>query len=209
MSKTPHYLLPKSEIFFRGRELLEPNEFSEFLHPACHQLEPISDSALSYMPEGSSNPGFPANPRMFLARLYLQLGVYMDHYTGFHEPSISTALRELTASAAAEDIEALRVRDLIPAEHLPLFPQLAVTSKWPPTFLVHGSSDTAVLPGESDHMHTLLQNAGIDVILRIIKGEEHSFDYQKRAEELYGGEGGLFDEVVTFLIGHLKEPERT
>jgi len=53
-------------------------------------------------------------------------------------------------------------------------------------------------------MHTLLKNAGVDVILRIIKGEEHSFDYQKRAEELYGGEGGLFDEVVSFLIEHLK-----
>src|SRR6266852_6482592 len=43
-SQSPHVLLPKTEPFFQGYELLNPAEFSEFFHPASASLAPIAQS---------------------------------------------------------------------------------------------------------------------------------------------------------------------
>ncbi|KAJ7080501.1 Alpha/Beta hydrolase protein, partial [Mycena epipterygia] len=194
----PHSLTPKTKVFFLGRELLDPENFAELLYPRCKSLGPVVDSPLAYLPASSPTPGWPANPRMPLSRLFLQLGVPVDYYTGQHEPSLSAALRPLLETDIAADPLALQdaMKALIPPEHHAVFPQLNVTPNFPPTFLCHGSVDSAVPLVESQHMHTLLKRAGVPVRLLALHGADHSFDYAPDAEMLYASH---FDEMAEFL----------
>ncbi|KAF8810216.1 alpha/beta-hydrolase [Phlegmacium glaucopus] len=191
---TSHYLQPKTEVFFRGREVLNPADFSEYIYPfEDGALEPISDSPLAYHPQTYHIPGYPANPRMLLARLYLQLGVFLDYYTGQHDPSLTNTLRQ-TLNTPESNIEDFKRQ--IPERQHPFFPQFGVDSNWPPTFLLHGTNDTAVPIAESRHMQALLGKAGVPVTLLEFEGKEHSFDYEPEVETILGG---AFDEVMGFL----------
>ncbi|KAJ7780730.1 Alpha/Beta hydrolase protein [Mycena maculata] len=200
---TPQSLTPKTNIFFLGRELLDPESFAEFIYPRCTTLPPIADSPLAYLPASSPTPGWPANPRMPLARLFLQLGVAIDYLTGEHTPSLSARLRPLLDSDLAVDPLALQdaMKARIPPRHHALFPQLNITPGFPPTFLCHGSVDSAVVPGESQHMHTLLERARVPVRLLVLEGADHSFDYAPNAETLYASH---FDEMAAFLTKALR-----
>lgn len=169
----------------------------------------MSDSPLSYHPD----TGYPTNQRMVLSRLYIQLGILLDYLTGQHTPSLSSTLQASLGSdkpnipgstypyakseEEAFDVVNERLKQLIPEKLLSLFPQFSVTPSWPPTYLVHGANDTAVLAHESYHMHRLLSNAGVDSRLTVVEGKEHSFDYEPDAEELHGKD--VFDEVVKWL----------
>lgn len=203
--KTPHYLAPKIQPFFRGRELLDPVDFPEHLFPfPASNDKPVSDSPLSYHPDTYVIPGYPANPRMLLARLYLQLGSLIDYYTGDHEPSLSNALRSALEKFGGEQTSNSLVtevlRDLIPSSHQPIFPQLNITSTWPPTLLIHGSADSAVPVQESRHVHSLLDHAGVRAELLIVEGEEHSFDYAEDAESRFEVEFGRVEEWLDELL---------
>ena len=156
-------------------------------------LGPISDSPPAYHPPTYYIPGYPANPRMLLARLYLQLGVFIDYYTGQHDPSLSNTLRQSLSTAGfnAEDLISQ-----IPERQRSLFPQFGVDSNWPPTLLLHGTNDTAVPVAESRHMQALLRKAGVPVVLLEFEGKEHSFDTEPEAETILGEE---FDKVAVFL----------
>jgi len=202
----PNYFMPKSQVFFRGRELLDPQDFFELQYPLCKALNPISDSPLSYHPQTYHIPGYPANPRMLLTRLFLQTGTILDYYIGQHEPSFSQSLRDTFDETATPLEQEGKLKQVIPKEHLSLFPQFNVKSDWPPTFLIHGSLDSAVLVRESYRMESLLKEKGVEVKLKIMDGLEHSFDYAPDANETFGVEGGLFDEVVEFLKLHLHSP---
>ncbi|KAG6868257.1 hypothetical protein C0993_005748 [Termitomyces sp. T159_Od127] len=218
---TPHYLSPKTQPFFRGREILDPRDFTEYLHynhepdtnsdPALRKfasLYRIADSALAYHPQTHHIPGYPANPRMLLPRLYLQLGVFIDYYTGAHENGgISIPLRNALASKpgseASDDSLAEfdnLIRTLVPVQHHDLFPHLAASRDWPPTVLVHGTEDSAVPIWDSRHLVRRLKALGVDVELYEMKGREHSFDYETAAEELFGD---VFDRVEAFLRNHI------
>ncbi|PSR83859.1 hypothetical protein PHLCEN_2v5568 [Hermanssonia centrifuga] len=212
----PHYYMPKSEVFFRGRELLDPDLFAEFLHPRCTTLQDTSGSPLAYHSADAPIPGYPANPRMLLARLYLQLGTWLDYYTGTHDVSI--ALRNtasLTGDSSYGSVSekpdssdvlhknSLLKNAVLSDEHLPLFPQFNVTTSWPPCLVIHGAQDTAVLVQESYHMAHLLERTQVDATLRVVEGREHSFDYAPGAYEVFGGSGGLFDEVRDFIVRHI------
>lgn len=190
--------MPKTTPFFRGRELLDPQQFSHFLYPQSFTVQLISDSPLTYYPPTHHNPGYPSNPRMLLTRLYLQLGAFLDYYTGEHAPSLSAILRDQASDNASTSTKTLSLT--IPERCRPLFPQLGVTPSWPPTYLVHGSSDTAVLIDESRHLQSLLLTSQVDAILRVVDAAEHSFDHIPEDgtsfEELY-------DDVVEFLKKHL------
>ncbi|KAI0086457.1 alpha/beta-hydrolase [Irpex rosettiformis] len=205
---TPQYIRPKTEIFLRGREILDPTTYSDFLYPQSLKLLPTADSALAYHGTNAPIPGFPANPRMLLNRLYLQLGTYLDYYTGAHETSLSAKLLE-AAEGGSDNSDSNysidNLKPLIPSSHLPLFPQFAVDSSWPPTFLVHGSADTAVKLDESIHMHRLLTDADVTTVLKVVEGAEHSLDYVSDANEKYGKAGGLFDEIGMFLVDRLRQ----
>lgn len=190
-----HYLKPKTEIFFRGRELLDPADYPDFIYPftsSSTSTAVIADSPRAYHPE----TGFPSNPRMFVARLWLQLGVFLDYFVGEHKPSLSKTLY-----AKGKRLDEENLRQLIPINHHPLIPQLNVTSSWPPTFLCHGSLDTAVHLCESEHMYGLLKKHGVQVALRVLDGKDHSFDYVPDAEKTFAAD---FDEMAEFLDLHLK-----
>ncbi|KAI0648139.1 alpha/beta-hydrolase [Trametes meyenii] len=213
---TPQYLSPKTTPFFRGREILEPNEFAEYLYPACKELPAVSDSPLAYHPPTYHIPGYPANPRMLLARLYLQMGTFLDYYTGSHSPSVSASLRaviyehthanERVPPCQNADFKKLPpvIHEAMPASYRHLFPQFGISSTFPPTLLVHGSADTAVLVRESQNLHTLLREAGARVELIVVEGKEHSFDYEPSAEGEFGELGGLFDRALNFLVDVLR-----
>lgn len=147
---------------------------------------------------------------MLLGRLYLQLGVWLDYYTGEHEPSLSSKLRDalklaeqenpsldIDSSGPSDDGTLEHLRRLIPEQHLALFPQFGVTPDWPPTYLAHGALDSAVPIHDSDNMRTLLERAGVSVEFDIIEGKEHSFDYEPNAEVMYGS--GQFDSMGDFI----------
>ena len=173
---------------------MNPVDFAEYVYPFKDGTpEPISDSPLAYHPQTYYIPGYPANPRMLLARLYIQLGVFVDYYTGQHDPSLSNTLRQ-TLSKPESNAEDLMYQ--IPERQRSLFPQFGVNSNWPPTFLLHGTNDTAVPIAESRHMQALLRKAGVPVELREFEGKEHSFDYEPEVETILGG---AFDEVAVFL----------
>ncbi|KAI9058266.1 alpha/beta-hydrolase [Trametes sanguinea] len=196
---TPHYLSPKFVPFFRGREILDPQGFTEYLYPESTKLPTIADSPLAYHPPTYRIPGYPANPRMLLGRLYLQLGTFLDYYTGCHNPSLSASLRDLlSANDQHVDLQCSASRS-IPETHRLLFPQYSVSAGFPPTLLIHGSADTAVLVGESQNLHNLLLGIGTRSELVIVEGKEHSFDYEPTADEEFGQPGGLFDRVAKFI----------
>lgn len=182
--------------------MLDPKDFMEFLHPSCTTLPVIADSPLSYHPSTYMIPGYPSNPRMLLARLYLQMGIFLDYFTDIHEPSLSFTVRNAAAGADSEEAHET-LKSLVPETALSLFPQFNINSSWPPTFLAHGAIDSAVPSKESSHIFSLLQGANVESTLRIMDGLEHSFDYVDNAKELFGQEGGLFDEVGDFLRRHL------
>ncbi|KAG7088138.1 hypothetical protein E1B28_012160 [Marasmius oreades] len=188
---TPFYLNPKSEPFLRGRPLVDASMFADYVHPLAAKVasDLLSESPLTFVP--GSNPPLPANPRMAVVFLYLQLGTYLDYYTGQYEPSISASLRSLVGDSKQ------RLIDTIPEHHRALFPQLNVTSSWPPTYLLHGEEDTAVLVHESQNIHQLLKDAEVESTLKLVPGQDHYFDVMTpNAEDLWGN---VFDDVLVFL----------
>ena len=167
------------------------------MYPASSSLEPVAQSPPSFFGPDSATPRMPSNPRMPLARLWLQFGAYLDYWTGLHEPSISDKLRELLPDED-EDIAASDARlaaALPPSEHV-IFPQLLVTPEWPRVLFIHGSEDTAVLPQCSRAMHARLLDAKVQTALRIVEDSSHSFDLKRGAEEAFGA---LFNEAAEFL----------
>ncbi len=134
---------------------------------------------------------------MQLARLWLQLGVYLDYWTGLREPSISDMLREILP-VEGEDMATTdaRLAATLPPSERALFPQLHVTPEWPRVMLIHGSKDTALPVDSSQALHARLQDAKVETTLRIAEGMEHVFDLRPSAEEAFSG---LFDEAAEFL----------
>jgi fermentation-respiration switch protein FrsA (DUF1100 family) len=195
--QSSHVLLPKTEPFFQGYELLDPAEYSDFFHPASASLPPIAQSKPTYFGPNSATPGLPSNPRMQLSRLWLQMGTYLDFWTGLHEPSISATLRNILP-VEGEDIATTDARlaaTLPPSEHA-LFPQLLVTPEWPCVMHIHGSKDTAVPVESSLALHARLQDAKVESTLRIVPDVEHAFDLRPAVEQAFGK---VFDEAAEFL----------
>ncbi|KAJ7643797.1 alpha/beta-hydrolase [Roridomyces roridus] len=177
---TPQYLTPKPYLG------LNVSDYAEFLHPNHTSLPPLAD----FVPDKSL--------RMSLSRLCLQLGTAIDYFTAEHEPSLSERMRSVLSSAGTADPLVLQdaMKEVIPSQHHGVFPQLNITSSWPPTFLYHGATDMLVLPIESRHLKTLLDRAGVPVRLIEVEGKGHAFDYAQDAEVLYGAH---FDEITQFL----------
>lgn len=219
----PHYYLPKRSVFFQGREILDPVLFEDFLYPRCRSSRTITDSPNTYFPPDAPTdvagkpgslanlgpPGFPSNRRMFLGRLYLQLGEYLDYYTGQHEPSLSAALRKEAENLSKQSVSlkdpAPELAHIIPPQHQHLFPSLLpahMYASWPPTYFLHGSIDSAVPVHESQHLHGLLCKAGVACVMSVVDGMEHSFDYQPTAEVVHREE---FDRIGKWLDGFLRE----
>ncbi|KAJ8080238.1 hypothetical protein PM082_017068 [Marasmius tenuissimus] len=194
----PHYYTIKTKPFFRGRELLDPKNFTEFLHPSIPSdpSQSLSDSPLEYHPPTSPTPGYPSNPHMLLSRLYLQLGSFLDYYTGQHDPSLSASWREMSSSSDLDPETRKQLAETIDSKHLGLFPSLNVRSDWPSTLFVHGAEDSAVPVAESQYLHELLLKQGVTSELVVVEGKEHSFDYEPGSEDTHRA---LFDRIARFL----------
>ncbi|KAG8744704.1 hypothetical protein FRC10_009618 [Ceratobasidium sp. 414] len=163
---TPHYLQPKSKPFFRGRPLLDPAQFGQLLS-TTHPPPVVSGSPLEYGPDG-----VPSSPRMFITRLLLQEGLFLDYLTGDH--GLTRRLREREEPSMSD----------IPEQHRLLFPEACISPSFPPTCFVHGTKDSAVLIGESRAMRDRLQHIGVQCQLFEVEGAEHSFDYAEGYEEV-------------------------
>lgn len=179
---------------------MDPSQSQDYLYPLSPSVasDIVADSPLAFNPPaGPGLPPIPANPRMPLAILYLQLGAYLDYYTGEHEPSLSKALRAASAEAGSDpEAKKRKMRSLIPAKHSAIFPQFGVDSSWPATLLIHGSDDTAVPVTESQNMYEALQRAGVPSRIKIVQGEDHFFEQTPDAEDIHGK---LFDDAASFL----------
>ncbi|KAF8605055.1 alpha/beta-hydrolase [Ceratobasidium sp. AG-I] len=173
---TRHYLQPKTEPFFRGRPLLNPADF-EGLLSITHPPAVVTGSALEYGPDG-----IPSSSRMFLTRVMLQEGTFLDYLTGEH--GLTKRLRDLDAPTMAD----------LPQQHRLLFPQANLGKTFPPTCLVHGTDDSAVLIGESRALRDRLERIGVSCRLFEVAGAEHSFDYSEGHEK-------LLDEVFQVVQG--------
>jgi acetyl esterase/lipase len=179
--------------------MLDPAKFLSYIYPYHEPLQPISDSPLAYDPPSASVPGYPANPRMLLIRLYLQLGVFMNYYLGEHKTNFCECLHSAIHENLREDHESL-LKTILPAHHHCLFPQIGITSSWPPTFLMHGSADTVVPVQESRHMYKLLQHAGVQVFLEIASGFEHAYDLDVDTASIHEP---TFNKALEFLCRYL------
>ncbi|KDN42974.1 hypothetical protein RSAG8_06500, partial [Rhizoctonia solani AG-8 WAC10335] len=176
---TPHYLRRKIQPFFRGRPLLDPAQFEDFLSTA-HPPPPTNGSTLEYGPDG-----IPSSPRMFITRALLQEGKFLDYLTGEH--GLSGTLRVLDQPTISD----------VPQEHWNLFPESGLSSGFPPTCLVHGTEDSAVLISESRALRDRLHNLGVLCQLFEVEGAEHSFDYQD-------GHEAVLEQVFQVLQGWLE-----
>ncbi|KAF9530285.1 alpha/beta-hydrolase [Crepidotus variabilis] len=190
----PAYFTPKTKPFFMSRPLQDPGSFLDFTYPFQQERPgPISDSPIGFNPPNHERPGAPSTRRQMVVSMYLQLGTWLDYYTGAHDPSLSQNLLH----AAQSEAGLKKLRDYIPAEHRPLFPQLNVDSSFPPTFMIHGNKDTAVLIDESCNLKTSLEKAGVPVKLIEVEGQEHFFDIMPGSAEKYKKE---FEQVKAFLV---------
>ena len=162
-----------------GQPLIDPANLQKYLHPFPEGLpEPISDG--------------PAQSRMPFTFLTLQLAIWLDYYTGEFNPSLSGILRDALDAGRPQ----LSVSDLVPERHRVLFPTFLIDSSWPPTLMLHGTADTAVPILSSQHIKTLLTNAGVSAELIELEGKEHVFDVQPNAEVEFAE---VYDKVEDFL----------
>ena len=188
--------------FDRGREMLDPSDFRQFLHPNTLNLEEIADSPPDY--EILNMNPYPSNPRMRLSRLYLQMGVFLDYYTGLHCPSLSSRLRQILKAEGNVDLPSVPFTSTNRESYLALFPQYSITSEFPPTFLIHGEYDSAVLLRESQNLRDLLEAANVKNRLVVVKGEEHSFDFRVAAYTpgLDALLADLSEQIFAFISEH-------
>ena len=110
----------------------------------------------------------PTTPQQLTARLWMQLGVCMDVFTG-----------ELGLS------DRLRASEKLPERHRLLFPWLTSvdeTSSWPRTLLLHGDIDHVTILSDSVGLAKLLEGRGIDVELVTVPGGSHGGDMQARED---------------------------
>ena len=172
--QTSHWLQPKSKPFFMGRPLLDPANSKNLLYPFPEGLPaPTSDAP----PVINPATRLPAEPRMGLSLLSIQLGNWFDYYTGEFNPSLSGTLRD----ALDANLPRLSVRDLVPERHRSLFPTFFVNRSWPPTLMLHGTADTAVPILSSRRMKLLLTNAGASAELIELEGKEHLFETDRKS----------------------------
>ena len=198
-----NYLEPKTEPFLPNKPLVSPSEFSEFIFPQSASLPTATGCPLEYYPATHPTPGLPAKKRMYLTRLYYQLGEWLDYYTGDH--TLSARLRRLRSPSSPQmespSLDLIKAREAIREKDVGLFPQFGVTESWPPTLIVHGSEDKQVPLFESEHIAERLGLVGVERELVVVEGQGHSFDYAPDAEKEFGR---LFDRATAFLVRNLQ-----
>jgi len=109
------------------------------------------------------------------------------------------------SSSDTQRLKKQKMEAAIPESIRYLFPQLHITSTFPPTYLVHGTNDNLVDCRESKEMAKRLYEVGVKCDLVLAGGLGHAFD----TTHVSGPMGRvLWDrflgEVVPFLLKHVK-----
>ncbi|KAF9783271.1 alpha/beta-hydrolase [Thelephora terrestris] len=200
-----NFLEPKTIPWIPGRDLVDPSDFTDFIYPQSMSLPINTGSPLEYYPPTHPTPGLPATKRMYLTRLYYQLGQWLDYYTG--DRTLSERLRQLRSSSSSgkdstSTIDPTKAREVIGEENVGLFPQFGVTENWPPALVIHGSEDAQVQLDESKHLVEKLKAVGVESKLIVVDGHGHTFDYAPSAERKFGR---LFDRATEFLVQSLQK----
>ena len=86
----------------------------------------------------------------------------------------------------------------IPAHLAAIFPQLHINSSFPPTILIHGKDDTAVIVGESEYTYQQLQKAGVRSELHVVPGAEHGLVIMPSWKEVPEA-AGMYKKGFEFL----------
>ena len=186
--QTSNWLHPKTKPFLLGQPLGDPADFKKLLPPFPEGLPaPTSDAPITLDPE----TGVPTQIRAPFSAMTIQVGLWLDYYTGEFNPSLSGILRDALDAGLPQS----SVGDLVPERHRHLFPTFVISSSWPPTLMLHGTTDTAVSILSSQSMKTLLTNAGVSAELIELEGKNHVFDAQPNDGEF----AEVFDKVKEFL----------
>ncbi|KAF8421992.1 Alpha/Beta hydrolase protein [Tirmania nivea] len=183
------------------------------------------------LPSNIIIPGYEARVNSLYRKL-LENGTFLDHlmaFPGLGELLLQAGRKDNTSdptspstvncssasmgssgtSPSSSDTQRLKKQKMeaaIPESIRYLFPQLHITSKFPPTYLVHGTNDKLVDCRESKEMAKRLYEVGVKCDLVLAGGLGHAFDMA----QVSGAMGRvLWDrflgEVVPFLLKHLKE----
>ena len=171
------------------RPLLDAASLQKFIYPFPEGLPALTSDA---PPAINPATGIPTEPRIPLSLLPMQLGTWLDYYTGEFNPSLSGIVRD----AMDANVPPLSLRELVPERHRVLFPTFMVNSSSPPTLMLHGTADTAVPIHSSRRMKLLLTNAGVSAELIEVEGQEHGFDTHQNANVEFAE---VFDKVEVFL----------
>lgn len=121
-----------------------------------------------------------------------QNGEHLDHLTG--DPGFSRRLQAIPHDQREANI---------PADLTPLFPQLHIDSKFPPTMLLHGDADTAVPHAESARTYEQLQAAGVRSAFYTIHGAEHGFMLPGQGKEAPEMQAQWFPKAFEFLMAEI------
>jgi acetyl esterase/lipase len=124
--------------------------------------------------------GMPLSERQAMFFYPLQRGNYLDYLTGI--PGLSAKLA--SAIDSGNDVaEHIAAGSAIPNEARPLIPQLMIDASFPPTFFIHGKTDTVVSIEESRFTARQLNQLGIENVELEIPDGEHGFENGAKAED--------------------------
>jgi acetyl esterase/lipase len=202
--QSPFWLAPKTKPFYYSDPLITLSE-RPFLKTILYPIEPLSQEATTPV---SSAPKGPDNPRTMW--LYVQMGTYLDYYTGEHEPSLSGRLKDVLENQDWEDERTHRIsaelqeemKEIIPTKHRALFPQLMVDESFPPVFICHGTADQAINIAENEHLGSIMHARGVRVTFMRVEGVNHLWDSEDAAEERNRRE---MDEMAAFVFEALRK----
>lgn len=179
--------LPRAIVDLYGMPLaLTSRVWYNMPHPEAqpHPGAPDSydQSACAAMVEKPGEPvtGFPLTdwsvPRMNLYRYLIHTGKYWQVATGLGSTDV----------------------DDIPVNKRHLFPCLNITSKFPPTFVLHGTADVTVPFCESEAVARALQSATVEHTYISVPDKGHGLDNRdEEASKL------VQRRIVDFLLRHL------
>ncbi|EPS92979.1 hypothetical protein FOMPIDRAFT_1056392 [Fomitopsis schrenkii] len=142
---------PPGTSIMPGASAIDASEVASLLENA---LVPVAESANMIRDGGEAS-------RILLFPYWWQTGELLDHVLG--EP-ISAHLRALPVHARLATVP----------EHLrPALLETQLDATFPPTFLVHGSADTGVLPSESQATFERARELGVPVELEMVPNAPH------------------------------------
>jgi acetyl esterase/lipase len=202
-------------LYGMGIQLLHPfyllgrsKDVKQFIMPFGAPLWPIPSPELEELfsatevctgtAAGHDERGQGLHPRQEMFAFTLQMGNYLDWHTG--TSGFSARLKK-----GYDDSTGLLSEEVIAdidEKTRQIFPELLLDSSFPPTFLIHGDNDSAVLLEQSQHAAKLLSGLGVENKLVVYPGGVHGFDGGAKAVD--GDE--IFEKikgVEVFLQKHL------